>query len=77
MIRALLGISGAHKEKELKTERWVYARSMYRGKGGMRYSPRYYRVFGEEIIGDVAIWDWSKPNPLIGGALKIVNVIDI
>jgi hypothetical protein len=38
MIRALVGISDAHKEKELKTEQWDM-RGMHHSKGGINLIP--------------------------------------
>jgi hypothetical protein len=64
-------------EEELKRERWIFARQMYRGKNNTGYSKRYYNVFNGEIVGDTAVWDWdNKENPLVGGRIRVVAALE-
>ena len=63
-------------EEELKIERWIFAREMYRGKNNTGYSKRHYKVFNNEIIGDTAVWDWTKKNPLVGGRIRAVAALE-
>lgn len=53
-----------NNEFEYKRERWVYARPMYR-IGNTQYSKEWFKMLRGSLIGEVSVWDFNKPNPLI------------